>query len=130
MEPREVVTRYLRAYATGRSEDILEYLAPEYVYHGPAGMPPLDYGQRSAVSKSFLASFSNVEVDIADQLAEANRVATRIIMRAIHSGTYLGIPATQRTVVMPFLDVAVVHCGRIVEEWAEFDSAAILRQLS
>jgi len=57
-------------------------------------------------------------------------VATRIIMRAIHTGTYLGIAPTQRTVVMPFLDLAVVRGDRIVEEWAEFDLAAIVRQLS
>jgi len=66
MDVKEVVASYLRAYATGRPEAILEYLAPEYVFHGPAGMPPLDYDQRGAVSRFFLSSFSKVEVDVAD----------------------------------------------------------------
>jgi steroid delta-isomerase-like uncharacterized protein len=130
MDTKQVVSRYLRAYTTGRPDSILELLASDYVYHGPAGMPPLDYGKRGAVSKSFLSSFSNVEVEIADQIAEGDRVATRVVMRANHAGTYLGIPPTHRTVVMPFLDIALVHGDLIVEEWAEFDMAAILRQIS
>lgn len=82
-----------------------------------------------AAEAFFFAAFSDIEVTVDDQIAEGDRVASRVSMRCTHSGEYQGIPPAGARVVITYLDIARVRDGKVVEEWAEFDLLGILRQL-
>jgi steroid delta-isomerase-like uncharacterized protein len=129
MDPKAIVRGYFEAYATGRPEAVVAWLDPEHAYHAPGGGPSLDRAGRLAEATAFLAAFVDVAVRIADQVAEGQTVATRLTMRARHAGPYLGVPATGRVVAFPFMDFAIVRDGKVLEEWSEFDMAAIGAQL-
>lgn len=128
--PGDAVRAYFKAYETGSPEAVLAHLAPDHVYHGPAGAAPMGYAGRRAETGAFFAAFSEVRVEIADQIVDGDRVATRLVMQAVHSGPYGGFQPTGRPVVMPFIDLARVRSGLVAEEWAEFDVGAIVRQIS
>ena len=50
-------------------------------------------------------------------------------MYCTHTGSYLGLEPTNRRIVITYLDMARLEDGKIIEEWAEFDVAAILDKL-
>ncbi len=127
--PKSVVRRYFEAYNTQRPEAVMALVHPDHLYHPPGVAEAMDRKGRQADEAPFFAAFSDIESVVEDQIAEGDRVATRVTMRCTHSGTYGGIPATGRRVTIPFIDISVVRDGKILEEWDEFDSRGILQQL-
>ncbi len=127
--PKSVVRRYFEAYNTQRPDAVMAFVHPDHVYHPPGVSEPMDRRGRQADEAPFFAAFKDIESVVEDQIAEGDRVATRVTMRCTHTGTYGGIPATGRRVTIPFIDISVVRDGQILEEWDEFDSRGILQQL-
>ncbi len=128
--PKALVRRYFEAYNTQRPEAVMAYVHPDHVYHPPGVSEPMDRRGRQADEAPFFAAFKDIESVVEDQIAEGDRVATRVIMRCTHAGTYGGVLATGRRVTIPFLDISVVRDGKILEEWDEFDTRGILRQIT
>ncbi len=127
---KQAVRDYWSAYESGDPEALAAHLDPEHLYHGEGGGPTLDRKGRREEAGFFFGAFSEIRVVVEDQVAEDDRVATRLTMHATNSGGHLGQPASGRRVVIPLLDLARVRDGKILEEWAEFDWRALLRQLA
>lgn len=89
----------------------------------------MDRHGRQADEAPFFAAFTDIESVVEDQIAEGDRVATRVTMRCTHSGPYGGFQPTGHRIAIPFIDISTVRDGRIYEEWDEFDMRGILRQL-
>ena len=63
-------------------------------------------------------------------IASQDLVAVRLVVSATQTGDVLGIPATGRSVRWDAVDIyRVTDDGRISEQWAFEDMAAILGQL-
>ncbi len=127
--PKSVVRRYFEAYNTQRPEAVTAFVHPDHVYHPPGVAEPMDRRGRQRDEAPFFAAFTNIESVVEDQIAEGDRVATRVTMRCTHTGPYGGVPPTGRRITIPFIDISRVRDGQIFEEWAEFDMPGILRQL-
>ncbi len=127
--PKSAVRRYFEAYNTQRPEAVMAFVHADHIYHPPGVAKPMDRGGRQADEAPFFAAFSHIESVVEDQIAEGDRVATRVTMRCTHTGTYGGIPPTGRRITIPFIDFSTVRDGQILEEWAEFDMRGLLRQL-
>lgn len=125
-----VVRRYFEAYNTQRPEAVMAFVHRDHIYHPPGVAEPMDRRGRQNDEAPFFAAFTDIESVVEDQIAEGDRVATRVTMRCTHTGSYGGVPPTGRRITMPFIDISWVHDGKILEEWAEFDMRGILRQLS
>ena len=63
-------------------------------------------------------------------IASQDLVAVRLVVSATQTGDVLGIPATGRSVRWDAVDIyRITDDGRISEQWAFEDMAAILGQL-
>jgi len=89
----------------------------------------MDLEGRKRDEEFFSRAFSNIHTTVDDQIAEGDKVASRVTMMADHTGEYQNIPPTGNRVKFVFIDVSRVVSGKIVEEWAEFDMVSILQQL-
>jgi steroid delta-isomerase-like uncharacterized protein len=78
---------------------------------------------------AMLAAFSNIHVDIADQLVDGDKVATRWRATGVHAGEFYGIPATGRHGSLTGISIDRIAGGKIVESWEVTDDAGLLRQL-
>lgn len=65
-----------------------------------------------------------------DQVAEFDEVVTRKTYRATRQGTFLGGPATGRTVAFNAIDLLNLRDGRYVEHRALADVLGLLGQLT
>jgi predicted ester cyclase len=126
---KALVRSYFEAYDTGDIEAIMEYIDPTHVHH-PGAEEPLNFDARKRDDTVFLSAFSDIKTIVEDQIAEGDKVATRITMYCTHTGEYQGIPATGKRIVITFIDIALIKARKIVEEWVEFDMMNILRQIS
>ncbi|MGH3305650.1 MAG: ester cyclase, partial [Streptosporangiaceae bacterium] len=75
-------------------------------------------------------AFPDLQARIEDIFAAEDKVAVRVRLCGTHSGEFLGIPATGRTIEYVSHEFYRVADGLIAEEWICSDMASLLGQLS
>lgn len=97
-----------------------------------AGVPGPRYGKevwREGVEVA-LAAFPDLRAEVKDCFGAGDRVAVRLVFHGTHTGEFLGVPATGRTVSYDSTELYRVVDDRIVEEWICSDLAGLMRQLT
>jgi predicted ester cyclase len=67
--------------------------------------------------------------EIEDQIAEGDKVVTRLTAYGVHEGDLPGIPATGRQVKMTGTAIHRIENGKIAEKWSGKDTLGLLQQL-
>jgi len=121
-----------RSYETADKNDLTafsEQLAPDVAVHLP-GMPgPLN---REALIQMMNVMFSGLTERrhvFEDQIAEGDKVATRVTLHAVHTGEFQGMPATGKQIVVPQIAIHRIQNGKIVEVWVSSDDISMMKQL-
>lgn len=76
-----------------------------------------------------LGNLSDVRIDILQQIAETDRVVTQILMRARHTGPFLGVAPTGRNVSLTTIRIDRLQGDKIAEHWSVADMAGLMQQL-
>lgn len=107
-----------------------ELLAPEYVDHDPA-MPEDVRGPEGFKEyvRAYRSAFSDLHIQIEDQVAEGGKVATRWTGTGTHDGDLAGIAPTGNHATLPGMEIVRISDGKIVEGWEGYDSMTLMRQL-
>ena len=63
------------------------------------------------------STYPDLCVVVGIQVAEGDTVATRVTARATHSGAYLGLKPTNKTIVIEGVNLDRISDGKIVEHW-------------
>jgi steroid delta-isomerase-like uncharacterized protein len=126
---KAVVRRFLEEVARGEIDRAIDLLAPDAVVHLAGAPGPLDRAAFAQFGKAFHAAFADERLTVEDQVAEGDRVVTRLTETATHVGPFMGIPPTGRMVRMTGIWIDRVVDGTIVERWSEFDQLGMLGQL-
>ena len=121
-----------RSYETADNNDLItfsEQLAPDLVLHYP-GMPgPLN---REALLQMMNVMFSGLtqrQHVFEDQIAEGDKVATRVTLHAVHTGEFQGLPATGKQIAMAQTTIHRIRDSKIVEVWVSSDDVGMMQQL-
>jgi predicted ester cyclase len=83
----------------------------------------LEYRGLEGVERStalYRALFDDLRFEVVDQVAEGDKVASRFVLSGVNRG---------RRVRVWGIVISRLRDGRIVEDWASFDSLELLRQL-
>lgn len=83
-----------------------------------------------AFVKAFRSSFPDLHICIEDQIAEDNKVSTRIKITGTHLGDFLEFPKTGNKVYIQGVVLSRLQDGLIIEEWELLDQFTLLKQLS
>ncbi len=81
---------------------------------------------------SFLDSFSafsDLQIELIQQIEESDRVVTHMNSTVLHSGTFMGIPATGRYVSLASIRIDRIQNGKIAEHWSIADVPGLMQQL-
>ncbi len=105
-------------------------VTPDQVNHDPGlpGMPAGPEGLKYLV-RTFRAAFPDLQFTVEDQVAEGDRVVTRWTMRGTNTGSFLGLPATGRSVAVSGINIDRLANGKLVEHWRSADQLGMLQQL-
>jgi predicted ester cyclase len=76
-----------------------------------------------------LSSFTDVEIEIIQQIAEGDRVVSYITLRGKHSGTFYGILPTGKSISTSAIRIDRIQDDKIVEHWSVSDATGLALQL-
>lgn len=126
---RFIVSRYVYATNIGELDRFDEYVDPSFVDHN--GLP----GQRPGVDglkdayRMFSAAFSDMWYTFEDLVAEGDKVVGRGVIEGKHTGTFMGIPATNKVIRWTGTRIfRIVNC-KITDGWIDLDMFGMMRQL-
>jgi steroid delta-isomerase-like uncharacterized protein len=127
---KKTVTAFIDALFTkGDLGAIDEYLAEGFVNHDPPfGVPADREGMREA-GAMFRAAFPDWHSEIGILVGEGDLVVEHFTASGTQQGEILGVPASDRTVDLPGINIWRVRDGRITERWGRLDDLGLLRQL-
>jgi steroid delta-isomerase-like uncharacterized protein len=127
----ELVRAGLEAFNGGDADGGLVHMAPDFVIN--LAEPPEPQHGREIWRQGFEMmkhAFPDLQADIEDIVAAQDKVAVRLRFRGTHSGEFLGVGPTGRTVEYVSHEFYRIADGLIAEEWICSDMATLLRQLS
>jgi steroid delta-isomerase-like uncharacterized protein len=121
-----------RNYETADKNDLTtfsEQLAPDVAVHLP-GMPaPLN---REALIHMMSVMFSGLtqrQHVFEDQIAEGDKVVTRLTLHAVHTGEFQGMPATGKQIAVQQVAIHRIWDSKIAEAWVSSDDIGMMKQL-
>ena len=85
-------------------------------------------GYRQLVS-GLVTAFSDMRHETHYMVAENDLVAVGMTVHMVHTGEYEGVPPTGRPIAIEGIVVVRLRDGKIAEEWAVVDFAALQQQL-
>jgi steroid delta-isomerase-like uncharacterized protein len=125
---KAVVRRMIEEGMNKHNISVIAELYQNCVYRSPEMGELRGEVYRQFVS-SLLAAFPDLRLRVEDQLAEGDRVVTRWSFTGTHQGTFMGIAPTGKQVTVSGIVIDRIVSGKIVEEWVEWDSLRMMRQL-
>jgi predicted ester cyclase len=122
----DVLTRGLQS---GDLSSLAEVVAEDAVDHNPVpGMKPGREGIAASFAE-FRKTFGDAVFALEDVIADGDKVACRLRVRATHRGTLMGVAPTGRQLGWTVIDLLRFSGGLMVERWGLADEMGILRQL-
>ena len=105
-----------------------EVIHEDYYYHSPTEKMEGTDDLRAFV-QAFRSAFPDLHIRVDDQIAEGDKVSTRITMTGTHRGDFLGLPETGKRVHIQGVVLSRLQDGLIREEWELLDQLTLLQQL-
>lgn len=110
-ENKALVRKFVDAYNNRNLDVFDELLAPNYFDH----TSQVDReGLKQLMTMAFTA-FPDFQETIEDIIAEGNKVWARITFTGTHTGEWMGIAPTGKTVTTEMVDIFRVENGKLVE---------------
>ncbi len=121
---------YEELHGKGNWAAVDELVGANFVDHNP---PAPDFPSGPEGIKQTLGMFRSalpdMHVTIHDQIAEGDKVVSRITMSGTHRGELMGIAPTGKRIALGDIDIIRFADGKIVERWGEADMLGMMQQL-
>ena len=130
-ENKAIARRFYEEIINHRNQSVVdELVAPGFVDHNPIGpgIAPGPEGVKQTFAM-FRSGLPDMNVTIEDQIAEGDKVVSRLTARGTHKGELMGIPPTGKKLTMGVIDVIRFKGGKAVERWGESDNMGMMQQL-
>jgi len=129
---KAVVIRFNREFIEkGDMNAFTELVADDVVNHAaPSGTPNGPESMVNFILHILRAGFSNIKVDIYEQVAERDLVTSRKKITGIHTGSIFGIPASNKHVVIHVIDMIRIKNGKYAEHWGISNFSEVLAQIA
>lgn len=115
----------------GNMNSFKELVADDVINHSaPSGLPNGAESMIYFIIEILRKGFPDIQLEILDQIAEADKVTTRKAMRATHTGDFMGIPASNKSVTINVIDIIRLRDGKYVEHWGMSNLADIIKEIS
>jgi steroid delta-isomerase-like uncharacterized protein len=129
-ENKRLVRRFYEEIDKGNVEAMDELVAEDYLDHNPPPFPGLSSG-REGLKQAFKIFWQATPGyhRIEEQIAEGDKVVTRMTSYGKHEGDLPGAPRTGNDLKMTSITIHRIADGKLVEKWAEKDVLGFLVQI-
>lgn len=116
-------------YLKGNLGVIDQFVAPDVIDHNPLpGQGPGVEGVKQLFAL-FRQAFPDAQVSVEDIIAEGDKVVIRTSVCATHSGAFMGISPTGKTVSTSGIEIIRIAGGKMVERWGAADDLGLMQQM-
>ncbi len=127
---KTLVRRFYEAFGENDQAALKEVLAPDLAAYSHGSPGPQDRETHVQVIGGWNAAFPDTRFTIEEQIAEGETVATRVTLRATHSGgEFQGLPPTGRQVEVSGVSIERIQGGRIAARSVHSDYLGMMQQL-
>ena len=100
------------------------YISTDVVFNNSKGLK-----QQLAGIQVIRSAFPNFQLVIEDQIAEGDKVVTRVTFQGTHRGEYRGVAPTGKQVRYAGIAIDRIVDGKVVEMWHVADTLSLLQQI-
>jgi steroid delta-isomerase-like uncharacterized protein len=93
------------------------------------GNPPLDRAGHELLARHFYQAFPDLKHHFEHVLADGDNVSVWITLRGTHTGPFMGIPATGRSISVSMSALLHVKEGKVARLQGMFDQPGMMQQL-
>ena len=127
---KALVRRFYQAFETNDQVALNEVLATDLVAYSHGGPGPQNREAHVQAIGMWNAAFHNTHFTIEEQVAEGDKVATRVTLRTVHSGgDFQGLPPTGKPIAMSGISIERIRNDKIVERHVNSDMLGVMQQL-
>ncbi|MGH3519741.1 MAG: ester cyclase [Haloechinothrix sp.] len=123
-----ILRTWRAAWGEGDVEAFERTLAPGYVRHTKTGDEHFD-ALRQTIDNSRTA-FPDLDIEILETVEQGDMVATRWRSRGTHTGSFMGVPPTDRVVTVTGASFLRFADGLLAEEWVVWDPRELLNAMN
>ena len=105
------------------SANVINHAAPPGAPNGPESMSHFLFDM-------LRKGFPDIQVEILDQVAEQDKVTSRKVLHATHTGNFMGIPASHKKVAIHVIDIIRIQDGRYAEHWGMSNLTEVIANIS
>jgi steroid delta-isomerase-like uncharacterized protein len=127
---KALVRRFYEEIDKGNVDAMDDFVAEDYIDHSPPPFPDLPPG-REGLKKGFRMFWEATpgHHHIEDQIAEGDKVVTRLSAYGKHEGDLPGAPRTGKEIRMTSITIHRIANGKLAEKWSEKDMVGFLQQI-
>ncbi|MHA2231113.1 MAG: ester cyclase [Candidatus Hodarchaeales archaeon] len=125
-EKKTIVRRYIEEILNkGNFTAYGDCFPAAFIFNGSS----FDVQQLAAMRESLFRIFPDFHLTIEDQIAEGDKVVTRVIFHGTHKGELMGVIPTGKQVEYAGIAIDRISDGKVTEMWHVSDDLGMLRQL-
>ena len=127
---KAIVRRFYEEIDKGNIAILDELVAEDYLDHNPPPFPSQS-SDRERLKEEFKLFWEATPGyhHIEDQIAEGDKVVTRLISYGKHQGDLPGAPRTGNDMKMTSITIHRIANGKLAEKWSEKDMISLLQQI-
>ena len=127
---KAVVIRFNKEFLEqGNIEVVGEIVADDFINHTAPGTVPNNVDGLIQFVSMLHKGFSDFNIDIHEQVAENDIVATRKTIHATHTGDIMGHKSTGKRVTFNVMDFVRIRDGKYIEHWGQNNIMQVIQQL-
>jgi predicted ester cyclase len=115
---KAIARQLAEAHGRGDVQAVRELLSPRLVWHMVGVPKPMGRDDYLEGMQTGQQAFSEMSIQIEDEVAEGEKIAQRWTVRMRHTGTFEGIPATNRAVTFTTVWFYRIVERTVVEAWS------------
>jgi len=131
MTNKEVVIRFNKEILEqGNEAAFHDLVSPEFINHTSA--PNVSAGPDGilyTVKNILHAAFSDLHIEIYEQLEDGNKVTSRKSIFGTHTGELWGIQPTFKKIKIDVIDIVHVQNGKYIEHWGINTLSQVINEL-
>jgi steroid delta-isomerase-like uncharacterized protein len=106
-----------------------ELIDTNWVGHGPGEQEVKGAASLKQFTAMMWVAFPDYHMTIEDNIAEGDKVVTRLTVRGTHQGDFMGVAPTGKQFTMTMIVISRIRDGKILECWQSSDLLGQLQQL-
>ena len=129
-ENKAIFRRYVEEVSNQGNLEVADEIFDRYLAHQPDGSV-LERGPEDVkrFQTEFREAFHNMSLSIDDQIAEGDKVMTRVTLRGTHLGEFRGLAPTGKEIEIKGVSIfRFSEDGKVVESWDALDQLSLMRQ--